>query len=75
MAQDTQAKIAEIMARIQTERRAMEGFQQMRRVTTNADVVQRAESGIRDAQKRIAYYEDSLMQLHNKQQQQQRGSY
>ncbi|KDN47332.1 hypothetical protein K437DRAFT_99551 [Tilletiaria anomala UBC 951] len=71
---DTQAKIADIMARIQTERRTMEGYQQFRRATANADVVRRAESGIRESQKRIAYYEDSLMQLHNKQQQAQRAS-
>ncbi len=52
----------------------MDGFQAMRRATPNSEVLRQAESGIRDSQKRIAYYEDTLMQLQSKRQQQQRTS-
>lgn len=52
----------------------MDGFEQMRRVTTNADVVRRAEAGIRDSRKQIAYFEETLMQLRGKQKHMQSGA-
>lgn len=62
------------MTRIQGERRLMEGAQAVRRATTNQEVVRQAESGIRESQRRIAYYEDTLMQLRSKAQQRNSSS-
>lgn len=58
-----QNRIAEVYARIQTERRIMEGYQALRSATPNQDVIRQAESKIRDAQRNISYLEESLQDL------------
>ena len=55
-----ETKIAEIHARIQTQRKIMEGYQSLRGATPNQDVIRQAEAQIRDAQRNISYLEESL---------------
>lgn len=63
MGDTNESKIAEIHARIQTQRKIMEGSQSLRGATPNQDVIRQAEAQIRDAQRNISYLEDSLRML------------
>ncbi|PWN50305.1 hypothetical protein IE53DRAFT_387399 [Violaceomyces palustris] len=63
MADPNQTKLAEVHARIQTQRRIMEGNQALRSATSNPDVIRQAESQIREAQRNISYLEQSLQSL------------
>lgn len=57
------SKVAEVYARIQTQRRIMEGNQALRAATNNPDVIRQAESQIREAQRNISYLQESLDSL------------
>lgn len=59
----TDSKVAEVNARIQTQRRIMEGNQALRAATSNPDVIRQAESQIREAQRNISYLQESLNSL------------
>lgn len=63
MADSSDSKLAEIHARIQTQRKIMEGNQSLRSATHNQDVIRQAEAQIRDAQRNISYLEESLRTL------------
>ncbi|SNX86869.1 probable protein kinase C [Melanopsichium pennsylvanicum] len=63
MADPTDSKVAEVYARIQTQRRIMEGNQALRAATSNPDVIRQAESQIREAQRNISYLQESLNSL------------
>lgn len=52
-----------MQARIQKQRRMIEGFQTLRNATPNPDVIRQAESNIRNAQQTISYLEESLHSL------------
>lgn len=56
----SQSKVAELQARIQMQRRMIEGFQTICSATPNPDVIRQAESSIRDAQQTISYLENNL---------------
>ena len=59
----TLSKIEDVQARIQKQRRMIEGFQTLRNATPNPDVIRQAESNIRNAQQTISYLEESLHSL------------
>ncbi|PWZ01971.1 hypothetical protein BCV70DRAFT_54197 [Testicularia cyperi] len=63
MADASDSKVAEVYARIQTQRRIMEGNQALRAATNNPDVIRQAESQIREAQRNISYLQESLDSL------------
>lgn len=56
-------KIAETWKHIQTERKILEGAQLMRQATSNQDVLRRNDAKIRETQRTLAYFEDTLSQL------------
>ena len=61
-----QNKIADVQARIQMQRRMIEGFQTLSAATPNQDVIRQAESNIRDAKQTISYLEGSLQALQSR---------
>ncbi|KAK4049323.1 Serine/threonine kinase [Microbotryomycetes sp. JL201] len=65
---DLSAKIASLHGRIAKERKIMEGFQAMRAASTNQDVVRTCEAKIRETQKTIGWFEQSLAELEQRQQ-------
>lgn len=56
-------KLASLHARILKERKILEGFQAMRAATSNQDVIRTCDAKIRDAQRTIGWFEDSVRQL------------
>ncbi|KAK4049341.1 Serine/threonine kinase [Microbotryomycetes sp. JL221] len=65
---DLGAKIASLHSRIAKERKIMEGFQAMRAATSNQDVIRTCESKMRETQKTISWFEQSLRELEGRQQ-------
>ncbi|KAI3628496.1 PKC1 [Malassezia furfur] len=63
MQSSTSSRIEDVQARIQKQRRMIEGFQTLRNATPNPDVIRQAESNIRNAQQTISYLEESLHSL------------
>ncbi|GAA5998883.1 protein kinase C [Rhodotorula paludigena] len=57
------AKLNSLHARIAKERKILEGFQAMRAATSNQDVIRTCEAKIREAQRTIGWFEDSVRQL------------
>jgi len=64
-------KLASLHARIVKERKILEGFQAMRAATANQDVIRTCDAKIRDAQRTIGWFEDSIRQLEGRGAQQQ----
>ncbi|WFD30956.1 protein kinase C [Malassezia sp. CBS 17886] len=62
----TQNKIVDVQARIEKQRRMIEGFQTLRNATPNQDVIRQADSNIRNAQHTISFLEDSLQSLQSR---------
>lgn len=60
---DLNAKIASLHSRISKERKIMEGFHAMRSATSNQDVIRTCEAKIRESNKTIGWFEDSLREL------------
>lgn len=60
---DLGAKVASLHARITKERKILEGFQAMRNATSNQDVIRTCDVKIREAQRTIGWFEDSVRQL------------
>ena len=58
-----QNKIADVQARIQMQRRMIEGFQTLSAATPNQDVIRQAESNVRDAKQTISYLAVSYTHL------------
>ena len=65
--QDIQSKIQTVYQRIQKERKMMEGFRAMAAATSNNDVRASCEAKIRDSDKTIQWFEQSLRDLQRKQ--------
>lgn len=63
---DLEAKISSLEVRIQKERKMISGFQAMRSASTNPDVIKTCEAKIRDSEKTIGWFQDSLNQLHQR---------
>ncbi|BGO95625.1 hypothetical protein NBRC10512_006792 [Rhodotorula toruloides] len=60
---DYASKLASLHARIQKERKILEGFQAMRNATQNQDVIRTCDAKIREAQRTIGWFEDSVREL------------
>ena len=58
--------MASLEVRIQKERKMISGFQAMRSATTNPDVIRTCEAKIRESDKTIGWFQDSLNQLHHR---------
>ncbi|KAF8798875.1 protein kinase C1 [Phlegmacium glaucopus] len=63
MSQELDQKIADTWKRIQTERKILEASQHLRQATSNQDVLRRNEAKIRETERSLAYFEDTLRQL------------
>ncbi|PPQ67972.1 hypothetical protein CVT25_000452, partial [Psilocybe cyanescens] len=61
--QEIDQKIAETWKHIQTERKILEATQLLRQATSNQDVLRKNEIKIRDAERSLAYFEDTLREL------------
>ncbi|KDE08462.1 AGC/PKC protein kinase [Microbotryum lychnidis-dioicae p1A1 Lamole] len=60
---DLSSKIASLHSRISKEHKILEGFQAMRSATSNQDVIRTCDAKIREAQKTIGWFEQSLHEL------------
>ncbi|POW05164.1 hypothetical protein PSTT_09885 [Puccinia striiformis] len=56
-------KIDELQQRIAKERKIIHGFQVMRSATGNQDIIRSCDSKIRDSEKTISFYEQSIREL------------
>ncbi|KAF8967120.1 protein kinase C1 [Flammula alnicola] len=63
MSQELDQKIAETWKHIQTERKILEATQLLRQATSNQDVLRRNEAKIRETERSLAYFEDTLREL------------
>lgn len=61
--QEIDQKIAETWRHIQTERKILEAAQAFRQATSNQDVLRRNEAKIRETERSLAYFEDTLREL------------
>lgn len=59
-------KIATLHSRIAKERKILEGFQALRAATTNADVIRTCEAKMRESNKTIGWFEDSLREFEDR---------
>ncbi|KNZ50003.1 uncharacterized protein VP01_464g2 [Puccinia sorghi] len=57
-------QIDELQQRIAKERKIIHGFQVMRTATGNQDIIRSCDSKIRDSEKTISFYEQSIRELH-----------
>lgn len=67
-------KIQEVYKHIQTERKILEASQQLGRATLNQEVLGRNAAKIRETEKNLAYYEQTLRELQARKLQQQQQS-
>ena len=61
--QDLDQKIQDVYKRIQTERKVLEASQLLRQATTNQDVLRRNDAKIKEAERSLSYFEDTLREL------------
>ncbi|MBW0487359.1 hypothetical protein O181_027074 [Austropuccinia psidii MF-1] len=59
-------KIDELQQRIKREQKIIHGFQVMRTATGNQDIIRSCESKIRDSEKAISFYQQSIKELHDR---------
>ena len=59
-------KIQDVYKRIQTERKVLEASQLLRQATTNPDVLRRNDAAIREAERSLSYFEDTLRELQSR---------
>ncbi|TFK40720.1 protein kinase C1 [Crucibulum laeve] len=71
--QEIDQKIADVYKHIQTERKILEASQLLRQATTNQDVLRRNEAKIRETERSLSYFEDTLRELQARKQQQLQG--
>ncbi|KAI0034647.1 hypothetical protein K488DRAFT_83829 [Vararia minispora EC-137] len=62
-AQELDQKIQDVYRRIQTERMMLEASKHLRQATTNQDVLRKNDAKIREAEKSLSYFEDTLREL------------
>ncbi|TFY57868.1 hypothetical protein EVG20_g8375 [Dentipellis fragilis] len=63
MAHELDQKIQDVYKRIQTERKFLEASQHLRQATTNPDVLRRNDAKIRETERSLSYFEDTLREL------------
>src|SRR5258708_2482056 len=72
--QELDLKIAETWKRVQTERKILEATHLLRQATSNQDVLRRNEAKIRETERSLAYFDETLRELQaRKMQLMQRG--
>lgn len=65
-AHELDQKIQDVYKRIQTERRVLEASQSLRQATTNPEVLRRNDATIREAERSLHYFEDTLRELQSR---------
>ena len=65
-ASDIDQKIQDVYKRIQTERKVLDASKLLRQATTNPDVLKRNEAKIREAERQLSYFEETLSELQGK---------
>lgn len=65
-AHELDQKIQDVYKRIQTERKVLEASQLLRQATTNPDVLRRNDAAIREAERSLSYFEDTLRELQSR---------
>ncbi|KAI0689703.1 protein kinase C [Cytidiella melzeri] len=63
MSHELDQKIQDVYKRIQTERKVLEASQLLRQATNNPEVLRRNDAAIREAERSISYFEDTLREL------------
>lgn len=66
-------KIQDVYKRIQTERKFLEASQLLRQATTNQNVLRQNDAKIKETERSLAYFEDTLRELQARKLQLQRG--
>ncbi|KAI9568413.1 hypothetical protein HD554DRAFT_2172517 [Boletus coccyginus] len=56
-------KIQDVLKRIETERKVLDASRHLRQATTNPDVLRRNDAKIREAERSLSYFEDTLREL------------
>lgn len=76
MAHELDQKIQDVYKRIQTERKVLEASQLLRQATNNPEVLRRTDAAIREGERSLSYFEDTLRELQSrKMMQSQRGDH
>ncbi|KAE9407442.1 hypothetical protein BT96DRAFT_914736 [Gymnopus androsaceus JB14] len=73
MASELDQKIQDVYKHIQTERKFLEASQLLRRATDNQDVLRKNEAKIREAERSLMYFEETLRELQARKSQQNEG--
>ncbi|KAF8895268.1 kinase-like domain-containing protein [Infundibulicybe gibba] len=63
MSQEIDQKIQEVYRHIQTERKILEASQQLRQATNNQDVLKHNDAKIRETERSLLYFQDTLREL------------
>ncbi|PFH53390.1 hypothetical protein AMATHDRAFT_55336 [Amanita thiersii Skay4041] len=71
MSQELDQKIQEVYKHINTERKILEASRLLRQATNNQDVLRRNEAKIRETERSLSYFEDTLRELQARKMQQQ----
>ncbi|PIL22593.1 hypothetical protein GSI_15282 [Ganoderma sinense ZZ0214-1] len=72
-AHELDQKIQDVYKRIETERKVLEASRLIRQATSNPDVLRRNDAQIREAERSLSYFEDTLRELHARKMAQQQG--
>ncbi|KAI0356436.1 hypothetical protein OH77DRAFT_1423376 [Trametes cingulata] len=75
MAHELDQKIQDVYKRIETERKFLEASKLIRQATSNPDVLRRNDAKIREAERSLSYFEDTLRELHSRKMMQQRDDH
>ena len=62
-AHELDQKIQDVYKRIQTERKVLEASRILSQATTNPDVLRKNDAAIREAERSISYFEETLREL------------
>lgn len=63
-------KIQDVLKRIETERKVLDASRHLRQATSNPDVLRRNDAKIREAERSLSYFEDTLRELQARKKQQ-----
>ncbi|KAH9933130.1 uncharacterized protein BXZ73DRAFT_89794 [Epithele typhae] len=72
MASELDQKIQDVYRRIETERKILEASKLIRQATSNPDVLRKNDAQIRETERSLSYFEDTLRELHSRKMMQQR---
>ncbi|KAI0766404.1 hypothetical protein BD413DRAFT_615201 [Trametes elegans] len=74
-AHELDQKIQDVYKRIETERKFLEASKLIRQATSNPDVLRKNDAKIREAERSLSYFEDTLRELHSRKMMQQRDDH